>query len=169
MKTHGGSRSGMYRRWSAMRARCTNENVSSFKYYGAKGIRVCERWNDFALFLEDVGYPPGPGYSLDRIDSNGDYEPCNIRWATAKEQSSNRSSARLLTHNGATLSLTEWAKRTEISVWTLTHRLDKLGWKVSDALTRPLRPDRRRSTSTFSVTRQSPVTARVRGNFATAT
>jgi hypothetical protein len=72
-----------------MRCRCRNPNQARFADYGGRGITVCERWRDFAAFVADVGMPPGPGYSLDRIDNDGNYEPGNVRWATSKEQARN--------------------------------------------------------------------------------
>ena len=73
-----------------MRNKCTNPNHTAYKWYGARGIGVCKRWDDFAAFLEDVGEPPGPGYSLDRIENDGNYEPGNVRWATRSQQMRNR-------------------------------------------------------------------------------
>lgn len=72
-----------------MRARCNAEKRPDFKYYGGRGIRVCERWDDFAAFTADVGERPR-GLTLDRRDVNGNYEPGNCRWATWKEQRRNR-------------------------------------------------------------------------------
>jgi hypothetical protein len=89
---HGETRSGMtpeYRAWGDMRHRCRNPTAKSFKWYGGRGIAVCERWDDFRSFLADMGRKPGPEYSIDRIDNDGNYEPGNCRWATAKQQSNN--------------------------------------------------------------------------------
>jgi hypothetical protein len=72
-----------------MRNRCTNPNVLSYQYYGARGIAVCERWNTFENFLADVGEKP-LGMTLDRIDNERGYAPDNFRWATPKEQALNR-------------------------------------------------------------------------------
>ena len=73
-----------------MRDRCNNPKNKRWKHYGGRGIKFCERWNDFAKFIEDIGERP-PGKTLDRIDNDGDYEPGNVRWATSKEQTANQS------------------------------------------------------------------------------
>lgn len=78
-----------YSTWMAMRDRCRYPNYKDYKYYGGKGIKVCERWNSFENFLTDMGERP-EGLTLDRIDSNGDYEPGNCRWATWAEQRANQ-------------------------------------------------------------------------------
>ena len=92
--THGESRGNWtpeYRAWRAMLDRCNQTGHSSYKYYGARGIKVCERWKaSFANFVTDLGRKPSPKHSLDRIDVNGNYEPTNCRWATAIEQRRNR-------------------------------------------------------------------------------
>jgi hypothetical protein len=83
---HGGSGTLAYWAWWAMIKRCHNPNSKSFKHYGARGIRVCSRWrSSFEDFIKDVG-PRPPGRTLDRINNDGDYEPGNVRWATAREQ-----------------------------------------------------------------------------------
>ena len=79
-----------YSVWRGMRARCLNKNSTNYPDYGGRGIKICERWNNFLLFLNDVGEKPGPEYSLDRIDVNGNYEPSNCKWATKKEQARNK-------------------------------------------------------------------------------
>jgi hypothetical protein len=77
--------------WSHIIQRCENQQAKDFKYYGGRGIKVCQRWRDsYAAFLEDMGRKPGPTYSIDRIDNDGDYEPGNCRWTTQSEQVRNR-------------------------------------------------------------------------------
>jgi hypothetical protein len=79
-----------YLAWRDMKQRCYNPNNGSYKYYGFRGIIVCERWlHSFNNFLEDIGYRPSPAHSLDRINNDGNYEPKNCRWATRKEQAHN--------------------------------------------------------------------------------
>ena len=79
-----------YEVWRAMRRRTTNKNCADYQYYGARGIKVCERWNDFIVFYADMGPRPTNRHSIDRIDVNGNYEPSNCRWATAIEQRHNQ-------------------------------------------------------------------------------
>lgn len=80
----------MYTSWVGMRQRCSNPNNQAFENYGGRGIRVCAEWDSFDRFLRDVGPSPGAGFSLDRINNSGNYEPGNVRWATKKEQQRNR-------------------------------------------------------------------------------
>lgn len=80
-----------YNAWSSMKGRCHNPRDKGYPNYGGRGIEVCESWrNSYQAFLGDVGRRPGPGYSIDRIDVNGNYEPGNVRWATARQQVRNR-------------------------------------------------------------------------------
>lgn len=81
----------LYMTWRHMIERCTDPASKDFKYYGGRGIRVCERWMSFAEFIADVGDRPGPEFSLDRYPNNdGHYEPGNVRWATMAQQSQNK-------------------------------------------------------------------------------
>jgi hypothetical protein len=118
-----------------MKERCLKPSHSNYDRYGGRGIQVCQRWlNSFLAFYEDMGKKP-PGTSLDRIDNDGDYTPDNCRWATPLQQSQNTASVILLTHNGETKCLKEWARRLGINIKTLTWRIDS--WGVDKALSTP--------------------------------
>jgi len=90
-RTHGRRHTAEYEAWCNMRRRCSDANGKDWPLYGGRGISVCARWDSsFEAFYADVGDRPGRGYSIDRIDVNGNYEPGNVRWATASEQRRNR-------------------------------------------------------------------------------
>ena len=123
-----------YQAWRRMIKRCECKGASHFDRYGGRGIKVCKRWrNSFELFLADVGPCPGQGYSLDRIDGDGDYEPGNVRWATMTQQVRNRSNTVRLTAFGETRSLAEWCELRGLKQRTVRARL-KRGWTDADAL-----------------------------------
>lgn len=110
-RLHGSTK--VYRAWSGMKARCLNPRNLHYQHYGGRGITIHPSWvNDFAQFLRDVGEPPSPQHSLDRYpDNNGNYEPGNVRWATRKEQGNNRRTNVIITHDGESLTLSEWADK----------------------------------------------------------
>lgn len=133
--THGQSKTPEYRIWVSMKNRCHNPKVKAFRNYGARGINVCERWDEsFVAFRADMGPRPSPRHSIDRIDYNGNYSPDNCRWATPKEQANNSRRNRRLTHQGITLSLSQWSERLGIPRKRIRHRLNA-GWPVEAALT----------------------------------
>lgn len=134
--THGMCRSAIYRRWHSMMKRCYSSSNPSFCNYGGRGISVCQRWHDFANFYADMGEPPFQGATLERINNDGNYEPENCRWATRADQSANKRNTVLITHNGVTKCLTNWARTIGLDRKTLEGRL-KSGWSVERALTTP--------------------------------
>lgn len=109
-----------------MRQRCRDPNVSHFKNYGGRGIHVCERWNEFANFLADMG-PRPPGSSVDRIDNNGDYTPENCRWSTPAEQNRNKRSNRVVLCDGEYLTISAAADRKGLLRDTVYMRIHR-GW-----------------------------------------
>lgn len=88
---HGMSKTPEYQAWLNMRCRCYNEKDKKYKYYGGRGIIVCQEWlGCFMAFFSYVGFRPSPEYSIDRIDPSGNYEPGNVRWATREVQAANK-------------------------------------------------------------------------------
>lgn len=134
---HGMSHSRLYQIWNGMTQRCSNPKTISYKYYGGKGITVCDEWKScFKTFCE---WAMANGYAdnltIDRIDRNGNYEPSNCRWASYKVQQNNTSYNRLLTYCGETHNITQWAEITGIQRSTLYNRIRR-GWNVEKALTK---------------------------------
>jgi hypothetical protein len=136
--THGhtvGLRSSLtFAAWQSMRARCLNPNNGSYHRYGARGITVSSRWDNFTVFVADMGERPAREYSIDRIDNTKGYAPENCRWATKREQALNREGVRFLVFRGETADMSEWARRAGFGPTTLRERLEA-GWSVEDALT----------------------------------
>lgn len=137
--THGQTWRREYWVWSEAKARCYNPSNKNYKHYGARGIRMCDKWRtDFQAFFDDMG-PCPEGKSLDRYpNQNGNYEPGNCRWATITEQSRNRRSNVILEFNGERLCIGEWAERTGIKRATIAARFLDYGWSAHDALTIPV-------------------------------
>jgi hypothetical protein len=132
---HGLSASRTYTHWHSMISRCCYEKGFAFKHYGGRGITVCDRWRqDFAAFLQDMGDPPSPKHSLDRIDVNGNYEPGNCRWALPVEQANNKRTNHRVTLNNETHTMTEWSRIVGMAVGTISSRL-KRGWCAACVLT----------------------------------
>lgn len=105
---HSKPRSSTYQSWHAARRRCNSSKNTRYKDYGGRGIKMCARWDDFALFLEDMGARP-EGTSLDRIDNNGNYEPGNCRWATEAAQKRNMRVNQWVIFKGRRLTITDVA------------------------------------------------------------
>ncbi len=136
----GHSRRKLYSVWRAMLSRCQDRGCPTYRFYGGRGIEVCPEWlgpGGFRAFAKDVGLPRFPGATLDRVDNDGHYSRENFRWADRKTQMRNTRGNRLLTFQGRTMTLVEWAERLGIKAVTLGQRLLR-GWSVEKALTRPV-------------------------------
>lgn len=133
--THAESKTRLYNIWNNMRERCSNVKNPQYKDYGARGISVCDDWCSFELFRV---WALSSGYSenltIDRIENDKGYYPENCRWATSIQQANNTRKTRLITYNGETHSVSEWARILNIKQSTLNMRLNKYGWSVDKAL-----------------------------------
>jgi hypothetical protein len=119
--------------------RCEAPAQKDYHRYGGRGIKVCEEWHNYLKFKEwalQNGFEEN--LEIDRIDSNGNYEPNNCRWSTEKEQQRNRRNNISLTCNGETHILIEWSEILGIKLDTLYKRLYISNWSVEKALTTPL-------------------------------
>lgn len=116
----------LYSTWLSMKERCENASHKKWHRYGGRGIKVCERWQNFAFFVKDM-HPKPDGTSLDRINNNGDYEPSNCRWATPVVQAQNTRRNVLIERDGVTLCISEWARRLGVSHATIK-AWTKKGW-----------------------------------------
>lgn len=129
-----------YYLWVGMLTRCGHRSNKGHKNYVDRGIVVCERWrnetNGFYNFIKDMGPRPSSKHSVERKDNDGNYEPSNCKWATAKEQNRNQQRNKVWTFNGKTMCLAAWADETGIRRTTLTQR-EKLGWSIEKMLTTP--------------------------------
>ena len=138
---NGSNGSPTYLSWLSMNDRCYYKPHKSYKDYGGRGIKVCERWRfSFVNFLADMGDRPS-GKTIGRLDNDGDYTPGNCAWVTYKEQARNRRTNRLLTFQGVTQTLQEWSEKIGVPRDAIGRRLS-LGWPLERALTEPLRPQK---------------------------
>ncbi len=137
-RTHGKTGTQEHAIWRGMRTRCNNPNASAYPKYGARGIRVCERWDSFENFLSDMGARPSKHHSVDRINPDGNYEPSNCRWATTVEQCNNRRATRYIEYRGERLALAVAVRRAGSVIhpeaaWVRI----RTGWPVERALETP--------------------------------
>lgn len=122
---HGLSKHPIYKTWKRMMWRCYSTSATHFHYYGGRGIRVCQRWMDFRLFLTDMESGYSSGLSIDRIDPNGNYMPSNCRWATQQTQSINKRNVRFIAIHGEKVALVDLARQKGLCPETIVFRLKK--------------------------------------------
>lgn len=133
--THGLSGSPEHNVWSHLKRRCLNPKDAAYERYGGRGITIYEPWvDDFAAFYAHVGPRPTPQHTIERINNNGGYEPGNVKWDTRTAQARNRRSNRLVTYQGQTFCVAEWADITGMPMQRITQRL-KRGWEPEQIFT----------------------------------
>ena len=141
LTTHGKRHTRLYSIWANMKNRCNLPTSTEYARYGARGIRVCDEWQDD--FMAFYNWAIANGYrddlTLDRENNDGNYEPSNCRWATSHEQTRNTRHNRMLEHNGETHCITDWSAITGIPKALIGQRIDRLGWTIDKALTTPVR------------------------------
>ena len=148
-QTHGESKTRLYRVWLAMRRRCYNPNVDAYKWYGAKGIKVCDEWNtSFPAFKEWAlasGYDENAqkgACTLDRKDGSKDYSPENCRWISQKEQQRNTSANHFVDYKGKRITIAELSEITGIPYGKLQPRITACGWDAEKAVSTPFQNKR---------------------------
>jgi hypothetical protein len=123
--THGMTGTPEYAAWNGMIGRCHNQSNQRWAHYGGRGITVCDEWRgDFVAFLNHVGKKPGAGFSIDRINVDGNYEPGNVRWASQKTQCRNRTNNVRHEYDGRSMTLPEWSDYLGVKEITLRKRIE---------------------------------------------
>ena len=146
---HGMTNTRMFKIWSGIRKRCTNQKCESYKHYGGRGIKISEKWNNFIDFYNDMKEGYADDLSLDRIDHNGNYEPGNCRWATSKTQNRNRRNNNVITFNNESKTLAEWSELSGNNYTVINYRIKK-GWDTERAI---FSPNIRQNKSTQSISK----------------
>ena len=138
-KTHGETNTKLFHIWGGIKSRCKNPNMNNYHDYGGKGVSICEEWDNSFEAFRDWSYENGykDGLTIDRIDSNGNYCPENCRWATVKEQNRNRKSNKLITYNGETHCIADWADILGINYDVLQHRISVAKMPIKKAFEMP--------------------------------
>lgn len=137
--THGISNTRIYRIWSLMRMRCYNPNAPQYDDWGGRGITICDEWRHDAKAFYDwsINHGYADDLSIDRIDNDKGYSPDNCRWVDRNVQSNNKRSNHLITHDGKTQTIAEWAAELGLNYDTLYSRIVKYKWDIHKALTTP--------------------------------
>lgn len=144
---HGMFGTRFYTIYHGIKNRCLNNKVREYKHYGARGIKVCDRWLNFENFrddmynsyLEHIKKYGEKNTTINRINNDGDYEINNCKWATSKEQANNTRRNHLLTFNNETLNISQWAKKLNFNYYILWKRINQYNWSIEKSLTTSVR------------------------------
>lgn len=133
-----------YSTWVSMKQRCLNPNAFYYKAYGGRGIKVCERWRlSFPNFLKDMGFKPSIDHSIERKNTNGNYEPSNCVWATNAEQQENRRNINRIEYKGRKISHGEISRKLGCGITLIAYRIKK-GWSAERIINTPPNPSKQR-------------------------
>lgn len=137
---HGESKTSLHKIWDGIKTRCYNKNNRAYKWYGAKGIHMCDEWKNsyenFSQWAKENGY--SPGLTIERIDNNCDYCPSNCIWIPLREQGINKSTTKYIEYKGIVKTISDWARCSGINPGTFRDRLRR-GWSIEEALNTPVR------------------------------
>lgn len=140
-RKHGRARTKIYETWCHIKQRCFDKNDPRYDDWGGRGITICNEWKEnFQSFYDYVSELPHfgeKGYSIDRIDNDGNYEPENVRWVTRIVQNNNTRRNHYLTYNGKTQTIAQWARELGVSPYMIYSRINRCHWSLEDALTLP--------------------------------
>lgn len=143
-KTHGLSKTRIYKIYNCMKSRCYKTYEKEYKHYGGREIKVCEEWMGKDGFINFYNWSMENGYkdnlTIDRIDNDGNYCPKNCRWVTRYVQANNSRHTRIIEHDGEKHSIAEWARIKGISRNTLNKRLIN-GWSIEKSLNEPVKKE----------------------------
>jgi hypothetical protein len=149
---HGLSRHRLYQTWIAMIGRCHEPEHVSYKRYGGRGIKVCERWHNIRNFVDDMDASYDKGLTLDRVDNEGDYTPENCRWATKEQQAANTYRTKYVVLNEfEKYTYKEFCEMIGFDVKIFTNRYDRLGWSLERTLKTPIRRAKRKPADVFNL------------------
>lgn len=160
-KTHGKSKQRLYKIWSSMKTRCYDTNSDFYKYYGGRGIRICDEWMGSDGFQHFWDWAYANGYdenakkgqcTIDRIDVNGNYEPSNCRWTTNLQQANNKRTNHFVTIGNEKRTISEWSRISGISKGVIRQRLQN-GWSAEKAVFHKLMRNRRKTNESNEHTR----------------
>jgi len=131
---HGFSGTSLHAIWTKMRDRCNNKNNANYCNYGGRGITVCSRWNDFRIFMLDMGKRPTRKHSVDRINNNANYTPANCRWATSKQQQRNTRRNIHISYSGTTLTFSEFVEKYKLKYGKAWYGFSKMRSSPSELI-----------------------------------